>query len=79
MVFAAAMRIAGCAVLASCAAPSTDVVGPFTGPAHRFVVDTITIPRDTATSDALAGDHDCASGVCDNGVASVGVCITTAS
>lgn len=54
MVFSAAMVIGA----GGCSDPSTDVVGPFTGEVQRFVVDTITIPRDTATSDAFAGDLD---------------------
>jgi hypothetical protein len=44
--------------IAGCSDPSTDIVGPFQGAPRRFVVDAITIPRDTATSDALAGDLD---------------------
>jgi len=44
--------------IAGCSAPSTDIVGPFQGAPRRFVVDSITIPRDTQTSDALAGDLD---------------------
>jgi hypothetical protein len=44
--------------VAACSDPGTDVVGPFRGPVQRFVVDSITIPRDTQTSDAFAGDPD---------------------
>jgi len=44
--------------IAGCAEPSTDIVGPFTGPTRRFVVDAITIPRDSLTSNSLAGDLD---------------------
>lgn len=52
------MRALVLLAIAGCSDPSTDVVGPFQGPVQRFVVDSITIPRDTATSNALAGDLD---------------------
>lgn len=42
----------------ACSDPSTDVVGPFTGDTHRFVVDRIDIPRDTSEANAVADDLD---------------------
>ena len=51
------MRALVLMAIAGCSGPSTDVVGPFAGPVHRFV-DSITVPRDTMTSDSLAGDLD---------------------
>jgi len=47
------VAIAGCS-----ASPSSDVIGPFTGELQRFVIDTITVPRDSAQSDAFAADLD---------------------
>lgn len=44
--------------LVACSDPSTDIVGPFTGPVRRYVIDSITVPRDVTTSDAFAGDPD---------------------
>lgn len=44
--------------VASCSGPSSDIVGPFQGPVRRYVVDAITVPRDTLTSDTLAADLD---------------------
>ena len=42
----------------ACSDSSNDVVGPFSGPVHRFVVDRIDVPRDTSDADAVAGDLD---------------------
>jgi hypothetical protein len=47
------IAIAGCA-----SSPSNDVVGPFTGPIHRFAIDAITVPRDSAEADRYAADLD---------------------
>src|SRR5688572_2848366 len=52
------MRVLAVLALAACSDPSTDIVGPFSGPTRGFVIDEITIPRDTRTSDAFAGDPD---------------------
>ena len=35
---------------------SNDIVGPFTGTTHRFVVDRFSIPRDSSEAGALAAD-----------------------
>jgi len=47
------IAIAGCS-----SSPSSDVVGPFTGPIHRFAIDAITVPRDSAEADRYAADLD---------------------
>lgn len=53
------MRALALMALAACSDPaSNDIVGPFTGEVRRFVIDSFTIPRDTQTSDSLAGDPD---------------------
>jgi hypothetical protein len=46
------------AVLAACSADSSDVTGPFTGDAHRFVVDAVRVPRDGSEAMQLAADLD---------------------
>ena len=47
------------ATLAGCADnTSNDVVGPFTGETHRFVVDSITLPRTSDAGRAIADDLD---------------------
>src|SRR6186713_878688 len=35
-----------------------DVVGPFTGPTYRYVVDGFAVPRDPAVARGLGGDLD---------------------
>lgn len=45
------------AVLAACSQDS-DVVGPYSGPTHRYVVDRITVPHDAEAAGALAADLD---------------------
>lgn len=52
------MRALVLLAVVGCSDPSSDIVGPFEGAARRFVVDAITIPRDTQTSDSLASDLD---------------------
>ncbi len=53
------MRALALLALTACSDPARDdVVGPFTGEVRRFVVTSITIPRDTQTSASLAGDPD---------------------
>jgi hypothetical protein len=54
------MRLALLVVLLGCTttSPPGDVVGPFTGPAHRFVIDTITLPTNNKSIDQLADDLD---------------------
>jgi hypothetical protein len=42
-----------------------DIVGPFTGPTHRFVVDTFEFPRTTTEARKLGGDLD-GNGTADN-------------
>lgn len=52
------MRYLPLLLLAACAdpAPSNDVVGPFTGEARRFVVDSIQVPRNNTLAREYAGD-----------------------
>jgi len=51
----AVMAVVGCAD----PAPGTDdVVGPFTGTTHRFVVDSITLPMTSESARALGADLD---------------------
>jgi len=58
-------------VLAACSSPATnDVVGPFSGPVHRYAVDAITIPRDSAEAQAMADDLD-GDGKADNKLGAV--------
>jgi len=64
--------------IAGCSDPSSDVVGPFTGEVRRYVVDSITIPRDTLTSNAFAGDPD-GDGTLDNQLGVVTVVLGTTS
>ncbi|MCX5744307.1 MAG: hypothetical protein NT062_17595 [Proteobacteria bacterium] len=45
--------------------PSTDVVGPFTGAVHRFVVDDVTLPIGGAQQTAFGDDLD-GDGIVDN-------------
>jgi hypothetical protein len=54
------MRYLPLLLLAACAdpAPSTDVVGPFTGEARRFVVDSIEVPMNNTLAREYAGDLD---------------------
>ena len=46
------------ACVAACGSSSDDIVGPFTGDIHRFVVDSISIPRDSTEAAAFADDLD---------------------
>ena len=39
-------------------APDVDVVGPFTGEVHRFVVDEFRLPRSSTEVKAMGGDLD---------------------
>jgi hypothetical protein len=45
-------------VVLGCTTSSNDVVGPFTGQAHRFVIDAFTLPAHSTEVDALADDLD---------------------
>jgi hypothetical protein len=58
--------------LAACTAapPSDDVVGPFTGARHRFVIDRIELPHDYNSARALGDDLD-GDGIVDNQLGSV--------
>lgn len=51
-------RALALAALVACGGDSDDIVGPFSGPVHRFVVDRITVPRDTAEAQVYASDLD---------------------
>ncbi len=51
------MRVWLVVALAACSS-SSDVTGPFSGEQHRYVVDTIQVPRDTSEAQALAADLD---------------------
>lgn len=42
--------------LVACGDPSTDVVGPFTGPTHRFVVDRFSLPITNSDAKAIGDD-----------------------
>lgn len=46
------------ALVGACSDPGNDVVGPFTGPHHLFVVDRIDVPRDATEAEAFAADLD---------------------
>lgn len=61
---------------AACASPSDDVVGPFTGPVHRYVVDRIDVPRDSAQATAFAADLD-GDGDADNQLGVVAIVLAT--
>lgn len=62
------------AALAACADSdsdrSKDVVGPFTGPTHRFVVDAIGLPKTTTEARSIGGDLD-GNGTVDNQLGAV--------
>lgn len=53
------MRLAlvAAAALTACS-ESNDVVGPFSGPVQRYVIDRIDVPREAADADAVAADLD---------------------
>ncbi len=52
-------RFAAVVLLGACACSSGgDVIGPFTGDVHRFAIDRITVPHDSAESDRYADDLD---------------------
>lgn len=58
-------------VVVACSSPaSNDVVGPFTGPVHRYVVDAITIPHESGEAQAMGDDLD-GDGKIDNQLGSV--------
>ncbi|HET9987492.1 MAG TPA: hypothetical protein VFQ65_03210, partial [Kofleriaceae bacterium] len=52
------VKIGVLVVLVACSHDSSDVVGPFTGPVHRYAVDAITIPRESGVAQAMADDLD---------------------
>jgi len=59
------LHLALAMALAGCGAGDGDVVGPFTGDVHRFVVDRFAVARDRAAAAAVAGDLD-GDGTLDN-------------
>lgn len=52
------MRRLGLLALAACSSHGGDVVGPFTGPVHRYVVDTMTLPVTSDQAHELGDDLD---------------------
>jgi hypothetical protein len=54
------LRVLACLLLVACtSSPSPDnIVGPFTGPTRRFVVDRITLPDSGSAANAVAHDLD---------------------
>lgn len=55
----------GLVLLAACSSPSSDVTGPFSGQSHRFYVDAVDAPADSAQAAAVSADLD-GDGVADN-------------
>jgi hypothetical protein len=53
------------AMLAACTIGDQDIVGPFSGPVTRFVIDRITLPTDNSSALAL-GDDLTGNGMVDN-------------
>lgn len=51
------LALIAAALLAACS-DSSDVVGPFSGPVQRYVIDRIDLPRDGAAANAVAADLD---------------------
>ena len=58
-------RLAIAALLAACGTDSGDVVGPFTGASHRFVVDRVSLPITTFETTSFGDDLD-GDGMVDN-------------
>jgi hypothetical protein len=72
------MRLLWIIALVGCSSdPGSDVVGPFSGEVHRFVIDEISVARVTTESDAYADDLD-GDGEADNklGVVAVAIAFT---
>ena len=55
------------AVAAGCSTRPDDIVGPFTGPTHRYVVDRIRVPTTNTQARTFGGDLD-GEGELDNGL-----------
>jgi hypothetical protein len=64
------MRTWWLAAVIGCSSPGNDVVGPFTGPIHRFAADVVAVPIDSADASAIAGDLD-GDGKADNRLGAV--------
>lgn len=72
------MKLLWLIAVVGCSSDSgSDVVGPFAGDVHRFVIDEISVARVTTESDALADDLD-GDGDADNklGLVAVAIAIT---
>jgi hypothetical protein len=54
--FVASLLVAS--LLVACSGSSGDIVGPFTGPTHRFVVDRFSLPVTSADAKAIGDDLD---------------------
>lgn len=57
--------VVGAASLAGCVSEPTDVVGPFTGETHRYVIDSFALPSSNTIANHFAADLD-GDGIADN-------------
>src|SRR6185436_13066089 len=64
------MRLAFLLLAVGCSTPVTDVVGPFTGDHHRFVIDRFVLPTSPEDAKQLGDDLD-GDGRIDNGIAAL--------